>query len=358
MKIIRRSLLGLFTALILIWLATILALQFEHHEYTPVSQEQRDQASHYLANKITPIPSDWQWESFEAEPGVILRTGILDVANAKGTVVFVPGFTGSIDMSMSTITQLSQNGYRVAAIEYRGQGKSYRPLAHPEKGYVQDYQLLANDLAKFARHVKRNNEPLYFFSISKGAHLTMRMAAEFDVDASAYALVVPMIKINTGNTDYQWVERSANALNAIGLGKMYAPGQAQWPPLPLKFGEANECNSNPDTAQLQSAMFALDESLRVRGTTVKWLIETIHSSHLLMSDGFMHALTQPVKIFTAGDDRLVDTDAAQQFCSSLTQCEVQHYPDARHCINREDPERMHAIVDAAVTHFESANKRA
>lgn len=338
----------------LVWLITFLMLKFEQHEYTQISDSQRAEATAYLEGKLVVTPSNWRFETFTPEERVTLRTGIIDAPNAKGTVVFVPGFTGAIDASMNTITQINQAGFRVAAIEYRGQGKSYRPLSNPEKGYVEDYGLLASDLAKFARHVKRDNEPLFFFSISKGAHITMRMAAEQGVDVSAFALVVPMIQINTGGFSYSFVKHYSRALNALGLGNMYSPGASQWPPKPLIFGEANGCNSNPETAQLQSALFALDETLRTRGTTAKWLKETIGSTEKLLSPGFMDALTQPVKIFTAGDDRLVDTGVATKFCSTLANCDVKHFEKARHCINRENQDYLDEIIRQSVTHYEKA----
>ena len=183
----------------------------------------------------------------------------------------------------------------------------------------------------------------------------MRMAAEQGVDASAFALVVPMIQINSGEINYTTLSKVAHALSAIGLGEMYAPGSAQWPPLPLVFGEANGCNSNPKTAQLQSAMFALDESLRTRGVTIKWLKETTSSTQKLLDPEFMKALTQPVKVFTAGDDRLVRTDIATEFCASLANCSVTHFEEARHCINRESQDRMNEIIRQSISLFENSS---
>ena len=112
-----------------------LGVKFEKHQYTQISDEQRSQAVAYLEGKVTPNPSGWKFDTFYPEAGIELRTGTIDSENAKGTVIFVPGFTGTIEMSMGTISQLNNAGFRVAAIEYRGQGKSYRPISNPEKGY-------------------------------------------------------------------------------------------------------------------------------------------------------------------------------------------------------------------------------
>lgn len=355
---LKRGIQVVLSVIILGWFITFLMVKFESHEYTKINAEQRAQATKYLAGKVTSAPLGWAFETFVPEQGINLRTGSVDAPDAKGTIVLVPGFTGTIEMSMETITQLNRSGFRVTAIEYRGQGKSYRPLSNPEKGYVEDFAILASDVAKFARKVKRDGEPLFFFSISKGAHITMRMAAEQDVDVSAFALVVPMIQINSGEMSHSTLSNIAHTLSAIGLGEMYAPGSAQWPPLPLIFGEANGCNSNPQTAQLQSALFALDEGLRTRGVTIKWLKETTSSTKKLLAPNFMKALTQPVKVFTAGDDQLVRTDIATEFCASLADCSVTHFEEAMHCINRESQDRMNEIIRQSVLHFETSIARA
>ena len=119
----------ILSLVVLGWFVTFLAVKFESHEYTELSAEQRVRAAEYLDGKVTPAPSGWTFETFTPEQGVILRTGSVDAPNAKGTVVLVPGFTGTIEMSMETISQFNRSGFRVAAIEYRGQGKSYRPLS-------------------------------------------------------------------------------------------------------------------------------------------------------------------------------------------------------------------------------------
>ena len=319
-----------------------------------MADDQRAQATAYLEGKVTLAPADWKFETFSPETNIQLRTGTIDAVDAKGTIILVPGFTGTIEMSMGTITKLNQAGYRVAAIEYRGQGRSHRPISHPEKGYVEDYAILASDVAKYARHVKRDGEPLFFFSISKGAHITMRVAAEQGLDVTAFALVVPMIQINPGELSYSFVKNLAHTLNAIGLGKMYAPGSSQWPPEPLVFGEANGCNANPETAQLQSALFALNKKLRTRGPTIKWLKETTDSTEKLLSSEFMNKITKPVKVFTAGDDRFVNTEVATEFCSNLADCEVTHFEQARHCINRESQKDMNEIIRQSLAHYEKA----
>ncbi len=354
MKIIKRGVLLVLILPFVAWLVALGNLNYSRHEYATVSASQLAEAKAYLGAQITPTPAEFVWQMFTTQAGVSLRTGLLEHPSPKGTVIVVPGFTGSIEMIMREITTLRAAGFRVAAVEYRGQGLSHRPLAnHPEKGYVEDYGLLGSEMAQYANSVRRADLPLFFFSISKGAHITMRMAAEQDVPVDAYALIVPMIQINSGDLQYGTMRKVAGFMNSTGLGAAYTPGASAWPGDKLVFGEATGCNANPKSAQAQSALFAINEKLRTRGVTFKWLHESIKSTDKLMDANHIKSITQPVKIYTAGVDELVRTDKAEQFCQSLNNCQSKHFAEARHCITREDYDRYDGIIADAIAHFDS-----
>ncbi|GAA6138248.1 hypothetical protein NBRC116583_19950 [Arenicella sp. 4NH20-0111] len=353
MNIIKRGLIVLLISLLAIWGVAFIKVNYVGHAYAPVSDGQLAEAKAYLSSQMTPTPDDFQWSMIETAPGVSLRTGLLEHPNPKGTVIVVPGFTGAIEMIMREISMIHAAGYRVASIEYRGQGMSYRPLKnHPEKGYVEDYNTLGSELALFAKKVKQKRSPLFFFSISKGAHITMRMAAEQAVDVTAFALIVPMIKINSGEFPYENLRTISSMMTKVGLGAAYSPGGSAWPGDEMVFGEATDCNANPDSAQAQSALFAINEKLRTKSVTYKWLYETTNSTEKLLSSEFIAQIKQPVKIYTAGIDSLVSTDAAEKFCDSLAQCEAVHYPSSRHCITRENYELYDGIINDAISHFD------
>lgn len=354
MKIIKRTLLALLILIVGAWLVALLKLNFIADKHTPVSEAMLIEAKEYLGDQITPAPANFQWSMFKTEAGVSLRTGLLEHENAKATVVVVPGFTGTIEMIMREITMIHAAGYRVATVEYRGQGLSYRPLPdHPERGYVESYQVLGSEVGQYASSIELANKPLFFFSISKGAHITMRMAAEQGLDVAAYALIVPMIQINSGEVPYETLRSVAKWATKLGLGTAYSPGAGVWPVDDFKFGAPDLCNSNPKTAQAQSGLFASNEKLRTRGVTYKWLYETTKSTDKLFSSDFIAPITAPVKIYTAGIDTIVRTEAAERFCNSLADCETQNYPQARHCITREDYSLYDGIVADAIEHFDT-----
>ena len=348
-----RKLAGALIVLIAsIWLVTFLALRFETHEYSQLSDGQLAEAAAYLDGKLTAAPPAWEWNTFSPEPDVNLRTGVIDATDAKGTVIVVPGFSATIEMTMREIVRINAAGYRVASIEYRGQGESYRPLTNPEKGYVESYARLGAELAEFAEQVRIADKPLFFYSISKGAHITIRMAGEQKPDVTAYALIVPMIKLNTGNSDYSRVRTVAGLFHKLGLGTLYAPNQSEWPKGELVFGKPIPCNANPDTAQTQSALFAARETLRTSGVTMTWLHETAASTETLFDPEHIAAVVQPVKMFTAGVDELVDTREAQRFCDALAHCEEKHLAESRHCVTRENFELYDHVIEDVIRYFD------
>lgn len=352
MKALKRIVLLVLVLLVGFWIFALWNLHHEDHHYVALTAEQENQAAEYLVGKLSPAPADWHWRNYTPELGVNLRTGMVDAHKAKGTVVVVPGFTATIEMTMREIVKINAAGYRVASIEYRGQGESWRPLTNPEKGYVESYEQLGAELAGFAKQVQIKDKPLFFYSISKGAHITMRMATEQDLDVSAYALIVPMIKINTGSLNYEMAPIFSAAFSKLGLGAMYAPGQTNRFGNGFELGKPIPCNANPDTAQTQDALFAQRELLRTSGVTMKWLYETTSSTEHLLRTESIAKITQPVMMVTAGIDALVDTNAAQKFCGSLTQCELTHIEQARHCITREDFNLYDGIIDQAIAHFD------
>ena len=134
LTLLNKFLLCLLLICLALWVYAYARLALEEHEYYQSSERERIQATAYLQDILHPSPVNWQWSEFKTNDEAILRTGRVNAENAKGTIVFVPGFTGTLELSMDVISSLHAAGYNVAGVEYRGQGGSYRALDNPEKG--------------------------------------------------------------------------------------------------------------------------------------------------------------------------------------------------------------------------------
>lgn len=355
MKILKRFLIGIAIIMGAAWAYGMYLLVAEEHSYASVSEKDRSLAADYLTVAVEPLGEGWLWESFEPEEGIELRTGRFEnpPTNPKGVVIVVPGYTAPLEMLSRSINQFHANGFLTYGFEYRGQGLSTRLLTNPEKGHVEDYAVLAADLSKFIESVARPDLPLNVYAISQGAHITMRMAGDGLADADNYALIVPMAKIFTGEFPYGVARVIGAVLTYTGLGEVFAPGRGPWDIANVNFGSATECNANPKKAQLRDALFALDERKRVNGPTARWVHETINSTDDLFAPGYAEKITAPVLMFTAGQDTIVDTDAAVSLCNKLGNCTRQHFEASRHCIGQESDEVRDAIINASIEHFDA-----
>ncbi|MEM1377473.1 MAG: alpha/beta hydrolase, partial [Pseudomonadota bacterium] len=201
--------------------------------------------------------------------------------------------------------------------------------------------------------VRQPDMPLHIYAISQGAHITMRMAGDGLGQADTYALIVPMAKIFTGPFPYAVARLLAGGLAYAGLGEVFAPGRGQWDIANVEFGSETVCNGNPERPQIRDALFALDENKRVEGPTARWVHESMRSTDTLFATNYAAQISEPVVMFTAGRDTIVDTDAAAALCDMLGDCERQHFQASRHCIGLETDEVRAAIIEASLKHFAS-----
>ena len=129
------------------------------HAYAKITDEQAATARAYLAKAQTPLPDGAMFGTFEREQGVVLETLTLTHPNPKATIVLVPGYTAPLDIYADTFLAFHDAGYSVTGLSQRGQGRSWRPLPNPEKGYVEDYRDLSADLATFLANSALRLEP-------------------------------------------------------------------------------------------------------------------------------------------------------------------------------------------------------
>jgi len=324
------------------------------HVYAPVTDDEKTEAETYIAAGLKPLPAGWQWETFSPEAGIELRTGRVrsTISPSKGTILLIPGYTSMLELYSETIQTLLDNGYDVAGIEFRGQGLSHRDLPNPEKGHIASYDTLTGDIAAYIEKLKADGAgDINVYASSMGGHLALRMSGNDQPDVEAYFLLTPMVKIETGAFPYTVARAIATFYSYTGLGEAFAPGQGPFVPGAEKLGTASPCMDNAKTAQIRDALYIRNEKYRVSGTTNQWVRRTMNSTDEISSTGFLEKINKPFFVVTAGDDKWVSTPAATRMCEALNSCEIAHYPESRHCIDREKPETTQDILGKAMTFF-------
>ena len=323
------------------------------HTYAPIPDEMRARADAYLAASLPAMPDGWEWRDFEPEPGIRLRTGRIERPGSKGTVLVVPGYTGPLDLQAEAVRAFVDAGYAVAGIEYRGQGLSHRDLDDPEKGHVASWERLGADLAAFVAELERTGGgKVFVFATSMGAHVALRAAGDERPDVAAYALVTPMVRIDTGGFPYGVARAITRFYGATGMDGEFTLGRGPFDPATVKWDEGNSCNTNPATAWRRDALFMRDEKLRVVGNTNGWVARTMASTDTLAAPGYAARIDRPVLMFTAGKEAFVDTPAAAAMCEAMGSCERRHFREASHCMVEESESVRDEVLARTIRFFD------
>ncbi|KIT15206.1 lysophospholipase L2 [Jannaschia aquimarina] len=318
------------------------------------TESQQAAAQAYLAQNLAPMPDGWDRDLFLAAPGVTLEVGTAPAAGpAKGTLVFVPGYTAPLDMYGAEFSRLRAAGWNVAAFSYRGQGRSVRRGPDPQMGWMGDMAHLAADLAAYVRTL---DGPVGVMAVSKGGHIALRMAIDAGPDVLGYALVAPMVAIRTEPFSPGLAQGLAMALPVIGLADTYAPAQGPWDGAdvfddPAALAEGGTCARDPARAHLREALFTLEPGLRVGGPSARWIAEVFEAQDVLRDRA--GDIATPVWMALASDDGSVVTEASEALCRAMGDCVSVEVPDSLHCMIEDRPEIRDAVFDGALAFFEA-----
>lgn len=322
------------------------------HAYAEMTDEQTKTARAYLAEALTPLPDGGAFGTFEREPGVVLGTLVVPHPDPKATIILAPGYTAPLEVYGGTFQAFHDAGYAVAGLSQRGQGRSWRPLPNPEKGYVEDYRDLSADLAAFIATI---DGPVMVYGNSMGGHIAMLMAGTENVDVAAYALLVPMAKIDTGAFPYGVAKALTGFYSTIGFGANYGFGYADWTFASRDTSQPTNCSANPARAHTRHMLVGLEPELRVSDVTNKYVWETMKSTAEAAAPDHLATITAPVLSITSGDDRIVQTEAAEANCKAMADCRIKRFDQARHCIMHEEQAQKDAVHAEVIAFFDNVS---
>ena len=337
----------------LIVIGLVASLAWPEASYEPFEPDKAyaAQAARYT---VPPMPEDWTQHLWEAPDGTLLRWG--ETGNrhsAKATLVWVPGYTATIDMYGEHFDRLARRGYHVMAVDLRGQGMSARHRPdQPEKLHVASFGTYSDDLAGFLRDHAPDDRPVVPFAMSFGGHVALRMALEHGTPIDGLFLVAPAVAPNMGENG-ETTRRVANFMRALGNGQRYLPGQSNWRPVNMDLTVAGPdiCASDPKRAHLKDVIYLRQPQQRVGGVTAAWGLAFMESAGWLAAPGRMSNLLIPVHMLKAETEVFVDNAAVDKACTSLPRCESVLVPGTAHCMNQEPDtvlERMWSELDAFV----------
>jgi lysophospholipase len=281
---------------------------------------------------------------FTTHDGLSIRWGCAaaKVSPARGTILFLNGRTEYMEKYTEVFEELVERQFTVYSLDWRGQGLSDRMLADSERGHVNDFEDYLHDLEQLMTIVRHHGSPPPFVLLghSMGGHLGLRLLDRHPDQFNRGVLSAPMIDIQVPKFLPRGVLRwLVGAAMRRGLSDRYVIGSGEYSARDRRF-QGNPLTSDRVRFQRNVDMIARDPRLALGGVTYGWLSAAMQSIDYLTTEEFARALTVPLLIVTATEDRIVSRSAQKEFCRKAPDCRQALIEGARHELLVEtDPRR-------------------
>jgi lysophospholipase len=275
------------------------------------------------------LPPGAEEHELVALDGVRLRALRWTPPQALGTVVLLGGRTEFIEKYAETIADFLARGLAVATLDWRGQGGSERQLGDRLKGHIDDFALYERDFVVFAREcLAECPRPWIGLCHSMGGAIMLRIAHEGRCPFDRLVLTAPMIALY-GQAEPRWARRLVEALDALGLGGLYAPGGGGRP-YGLRPFEGNALTSDPTRYLRFGEVLRAKPALGLGGPTIGWVHAALRLMREFADPDYPRAIPTPILVIASGADRVVDTRCVERFATRLRAGSLIVIDGARH----------------------------
>ena len=262
----------------------------------------------------------------------------------RGTVVVLNGRSEFIEKYFETVESLRARGFAVATLDWRGQGRSDRPLANRQKGHVDDFEEYLSDLQQFhTRWVQPHCPgPYSLLAHSMGGHIALRYLARNPGDFERAIFSAPMWGIGTQARPGLGMRLPVRLARRLGLSKQYLGLSAA----SGDFGERNRSFEKSalthDRERFDRVLAQLDADPRLElgAPTFGWVAAALASMHATFAAGFPEAIATPAHVVTAAKDSIVSGRAHAELVARLPHGQHSIVEGARHeLLIESDPYR-------------------
>ena len=297
--------------------------------YVPYELSPEEQAF-VDAHAVPDFAPDWRFATFESFDGTTLRWGETgNAATAKATLIYVPGFNGTIDAYAEQFGLWAREGYHVVGLDMRGQGGSAgNPHGEKLPRFIRDGEVVnARDIIGFIDHLAIEDRPVILSGSSYGGIMTTLAVLEAPGVVDAYLALVPAYLPKLPG-DPAEMEAQTRRLTQLGLGDRYAPDQVSWRP----FTEMPDwCPTGHPRIFHQVAIHAGDPSQRVSGFTFGMAADWLQLGREIR-EGARGTFKVPTTMILSPSDALVENGPPTEVCERDPMCELRVWDDVSHCI--------------------------
>ncbi|QNE31726.1 alpha/beta hydrolase [Sphingomonas sp. NBWT7] len=289
-------------------------------------------------------PDGWQLRRFDwPAAGDVPRGGIL----------FQGGRGDVFEKYLESFAHWHDQGWTIAAFDWRGQGGSGRLSPDPHVGHAIDFAPWIADLAAFWRDWDVAG-PRVAMGHSMGGHLVLRALLEEAIDPAAAVLIAPMLGLKSP-VGAGVAERVARLMRRIG-----DPARPAWKGHERPGARLDRRTLlTADQSRYDDEQYWYEEvpEIKLGPPSWAWLAEAFASTRAQRGDPRLATIKTPLLMLIADADGLVDSRAAVALAARLPTAQVVRFGrESAHEILREaDPVRDRAL--AAIDAFLTAHAR-
>ena len=266
----------------------------------------------------------------------------------RGSILFQTGRGDIFEKYLETFAHWHDAGWRVGALDWRGQGGSGRSLSDPKIGHIDDFSTYVSDFAAFWQDWRGAAPgPHVIMGHSMGGHIVLRSMLERVATPDAAVLIAPMLGLHSP-VGARWGERLARIVGRLG-----DPARAAWK------GNERPATVTPrekllthDSDRYQDELFwqRTKPEIVLGPPSWHWLIQAFASTRLSRDSAELATLDVPILMLVADADRLVDPAAAIEIAARLPKAQMLRFGDeSAHEILRETD----AVRDMALARIDA-----
>jgi lysophospholipase len=262
----------------------------------------------------------------------------------RGTILFLPGRSGILGNREEILKAFYERGFDVYTLDWRGQGESSRILEDSHKVHIDSFDSYLEDICalKLRARLEKAPKPWILVGSSMGGHMALRTLEEAPEGISGAILVVPMIDVWTDPVPRSFAPYLAKTLKAFGLSTSYAPSHGPYDIETDRF-EGNRSTRNPAGFVAAKKYMRANPAYVTGGVTVGWASAVFDSIAKANNPERLQKIQVPILMINAGDDQVVNAEAAAAVADLLPNCREITLPGARHGIWSELDETVNEL---------------
>jgi lysophospholipase len=254
---------------------------------------------------------------------------------ARGTILLLTGRGEFIEKyATEVVGELLARGFAIAALDWRGQGLSDRPLPEHDAGHIDAFATYIADLRLFVETIVAPDAagPVIALCHSMGGHILMRYLAEHGAGPiRAAAIVSPMTGLQR-ETFLRSILMLMPEVPAVEHRYLFGTGPFIF--LARDF-HSNHVTHDERRYRWTEAWFQADPRLSLGGPTVGWARQAARSMSACLAPGYLERIELPVLLLTAGQDQIINPATHAPVAARMKRAQHVTIAEAKHEIMME-----------------------